>query len=57
MWEQFITDDQSGALRLDSLRTSHPIQAPTQFNPTASKPQLTLQADAWGYSAILMPRL
>ncbi len=28
MWEQFATDDQEGALRLDSLRTSHPIEVP-----------------------------
>jgi len=28
MWEQFTTDDQGAALRLDSLRTSHPIQVP-----------------------------
>ncbi|CAM9108486.1 unnamed protein product, partial [Phaeothamnion confervicola] len=26
MWEQFITDDTNAALRLDSLRSSHPIQ-------------------------------
>eukprot|EP00640_Fibrocapsa_japonica_P000353 CAMPEP_0113937194 /NCGR_PEP_ID=MMETSP1339-20121228/3867_1 /TAXON_ID=94617 /ORGANISM="Fibrocapsa japonica" /LENGTH=883 /DNA_ID=CAMNT_0000939869 /DNA_START=46 /DNA_END=2697 /DNA_ORIENTATION=- /assembly_acc=CAM_ASM_000762 len=28
MWEQFVNDDLSAALRLDSLRTSHPIQVP-----------------------------
>ncbi|CAM9875213.1 unnamed protein product, partial [Discosporangium mesarthrocarpum] len=28
MWEQFTVDDQSSALRLDSLKTSHPIQVP-----------------------------
>jgi Peptidase family M1 domain len=28
MWEQFITDDQAAALRLDALKTSHPIQVP-----------------------------
>ncbi|KAG5192903.1 membrane alanyl aminopeptidase [Tribonema minus] len=28
MWEQFTTDDQAAALRLDSLKTSHPIQVP-----------------------------
>lgn len=28
MWEQFPVDDQAAALRLDSLRTSHPIQVP-----------------------------
>ncbi len=28
MWEQFATDDQEGALRLDALRTSHPIEVP-----------------------------
>lgn len=26
MWEQFVVDDQQAALRLDSLRSSHPIQ-------------------------------
>ena len=28
MWEQFTTDDQAAALRLDALVTSHPIQVP-----------------------------
>jgi len=28
MWEQFVNDDQASALRLDSLRSSHPIQVP-----------------------------
>mmetsp|Transcript_13709 Transcript_13709/g.19373 ORF Transcript_13709/g.19373 Transcript_13709/m.19373 type:complete len:883 (-) Transcript_13709:45-2693(-) len=28
MWEQFVNDDLSGALQLDSLKTSHPIQVP-----------------------------
>jgi len=28
MWDQFTVDDQAAALRLDSLRTSHPIQVP-----------------------------
>ena len=28
MWEQFVTDHLSAALRLDSLRSSHPIQVP-----------------------------
>jgi len=28
MWEQFVVSDQSAALRLDSLQTSHPIQVP-----------------------------
>jgi aminopeptidase N len=28
MWEQFVVDDQSAALRLDSLKTSHPIEVP-----------------------------
>lgn len=28
MWNQFVTDDLAAALRLDSLRTSHPIQVP-----------------------------
>lgn len=26
MWEQFVVTDQHAALRLDSLRSSHPIQ-------------------------------
>lgn len=26
MWEQFVVSDQQAALRLDSLRSSHPIQ-------------------------------
>ncbi|CAN0180135.1 unnamed protein product, partial [Hapterophycus canaliculatus] len=26
MWEQFVVTDQQAALRLDSLRSSHPIQ-------------------------------
>jgi aminopeptidase N len=28
MWEQFVVDDQAAALRLDSLKTSHPIEVP-----------------------------
>jgi aminopeptidase N len=28
MWNQFVTSDLAAALRLDSLRTSHPIQVP-----------------------------
>jgi len=28
MWEQFVTDHMAAALRLDSLRSSHPIQVP-----------------------------
>ena len=28
MWEQFVTDHAAAALRLDSLRSSHPIQVP-----------------------------
>ncbi|CAM9196354.1 unnamed protein product [Chrysoparadoxa australica] len=28
MWEQFTVDDQAAALRLDSLRSSHPIEVP-----------------------------
>ncbi|CAN0362558.1 unnamed protein product [Ascophyllum nodosum] len=28
MWEQFVVNDQQAALRLDSLRSSHPIQVP-----------------------------
>lgn len=28
MWEQFTTDHQAAALRLDAMRTSHPIQVP-----------------------------
>ena len=28
MWTQFISDDQSTAMRLDAMRTSHPIQVP-----------------------------
>ncbi len=28
MWDQFTTDDQKGALHLDALRTSHPIEVP-----------------------------
>lgn len=28
MWQQFVIDDQAAALRLDSLRSSHPIQVP-----------------------------
>jgi len=28
MWDQFVITDQSAALRLDSLQTSHPIQVP-----------------------------
>ncbi len=28
MWEQFSIDDQEGALKLDALRTSHPIEVP-----------------------------
>jgi puromycin-sensitive aminopeptidase len=28
MWQQFTVDDQSAALRLDSLRSSHPIEVP-----------------------------
>ncbi|CAM9646828.1 unnamed protein product, partial [Laminaria digitata] len=28
MWEQFVVSDQQSALRLDSLRSSHPIQVP-----------------------------
>eukprot|EP00752_Nemacystus_decipiens_P007190 g6439.t1 len=28
MWEQFVVSDQQAALRLDSLRSSHPIQVP-----------------------------
>lgn len=28
MWQQFTTDAQAAALRLDSLKTSHPIQVP-----------------------------
>ena len=28
MWTQFICDDQSTAMRLDAMRTSHPIQVP-----------------------------
>lgn len=28
IWETFVSDDQSAALRLDSLRSSHPIQVP-----------------------------
>jgi aminopeptidase N len=26
LWDQFVTDDLTSALRLDSLRSSHPIQ-------------------------------
>ena len=29
MWEQFVVADQQSALRLDSLRSSHPIQVHT----------------------------
>jgi aminopeptidase 2 len=28
MWEQFVTNEQAGALRMDSLASSHPIQVP-----------------------------
>ncbi|CAD7941895.1 unnamed protein product [Amoebophrya sp. A120] len=28
IWESFVCDDQAAALRLDSLRSSHPIQVP-----------------------------
>ncbi|CAD7929790.1 unnamed protein product [Amoebophrya sp. A25] len=28
IWESFVADDQAAALRLDSLRSSHPIQVP-----------------------------
>ncbi len=28
MWDQFVTDHMAAALRLDSLRSSHPIQVP-----------------------------
>ena len=28
IWEQYTTDAMGAALRLDSLRTSHPIQVP-----------------------------
>jgi puromycin-sensitive aminopeptidase len=28
VWTQFVTDTQSSALRLDAMRTSHPIQVP-----------------------------
>eukprot|EP00668_Euglena_longa_P044304 GGOE01058911.1.p1 GENE.GGOE01058911.1~~GGOE01058911.1.p1 ORF type:complete len:766 (+),score=277.53 GGOE01058911.1:351-2648(+) len=28
LWEQFVSRDQQGALRVDSLRSSHPIQVP-----------------------------
>lgn len=28
LWDQWVTDDQSAALRLDAMRTSHPIQVP-----------------------------
>ena len=28
MWEQFVIDDQAGALRLDALLSSHPIEVP-----------------------------
>ncbi|CAM9808130.1 unnamed protein product [Ectocarpus sp. 4 AP-2014] len=28
MWQQFVVNDQQAALRLDSLRSSHPIQVP-----------------------------
>lgn len=31
LWEQFIVNDQQAALRLDSLRSSHPIQASSQL--------------------------
>jgi len=28
MWTQFVTDAQATAMRLDAMRTSHPIQVP-----------------------------
>lgn len=36
LWDQFVTDDLAAALRLDSLRSSHPIQVSLKA-PTAQE--------------------
>ena len=33
MWEQYTTDAMASALRLDALKTSHPIQASVSPHP------------------------
>ena len=38
LWDQFVTDDLSAALRLDSLRSSHPIQVQPQSRTTTGAP-------------------
>lgn len=38
MWEQFITDMQGQALKLDAMRSSHPIQASARHGRDAVWP-------------------